>query len=248
LEITDIREKNALLNRPTLRPVAEDGILVEYEEEVHPEINKKVRQLAQTIEKHAPSGLNEVIPAYRSLMVFFDPFQIKIEAMLDLITHFVEGAVVDEPLPPRLFRIPTVYGGEYGPDLERISRLKQLSPEEVIGLFSSVNYLVYCLGFLCSLAYLGGVPEILDVPRLTSPRPFIPVGSVGYSGRQANILPIDQPSGFNYIGRAFVKVYDPRNFPPTLFRPGDYIQCLSVSEEEAKKAGEKDLGDFIESL
>lgn len=237
-----------LLKIPILRPVAEDCILVEYEEEINPEINKKVRQLAQAIEKHAPPGLNEVIPAYRSLMVFFDPFQIKMETISDLIVHLAEGSVSVDLVWPRLFRIPTVYGGEYGPDLERISRLKNLTPEEVVRLFSSVNYLVYCLGFLCSLAYLGGVPAILDVSRLTSPRPFVPVGSVGYSGRQANILPIDQPSGFNYIGRTFVRVYDPQKFPPTLFRPGDYIQCPSVSEEEAKQAGEKDLGDFIESL
>lgn len=237
-----------LLKIPILRPVAEDCILVEYEEEINPEINKKVRQLAQAIEKHAPPGLNEVIPAYRSLMVFFDPFQIKMETISDLIVHLAEGSVSVDLVWPRLFRIPTVYGGEYGPDLERISRLKNLTPEEVVRLFSSVNYLVYCLGFLCSLAYLGGVPAILDVPRLTSPRPFVPVGSVGYSGRQANILPIDQPSGFNYIGRTFVRVYDPQKFPPTLFRPGDYIQCPPVSEEEAKQAGEKDLGDFIESL
>ena len=237
-----------LLKIPILRPVAEDCILVEYEEEINPEINKKVRQLAQAIEKHAPPGLNEVIPAYRSLMVFFDPFQIKMETISDLIVHLAEGSVSVDLVWPRLFRIPTVYGGEYGPDLERISRLKNLTPEEVVRLFSSVNYLVYCLGFLCSLAYLGGVPAILDVSRLTSPRPFVPVGSVGYSGRQANILPIDQPSGFNYIGRTFVRVYDPQKFPPTLFRPGDYIQCPSVSEEEAKQAGEKDLGDFIENL
>jgi KipI family sensor histidine kinase inhibitor len=237
-----------LLKIPILRPVAEDCILVEYEEEINPEINKKVRQLAQAIEKHAPPGLNEVIPAYRSLMVFFDPFQIEMETISDLIVHLAEGSVSVDLVWPRLFRIPTVYGGEYGPDLERISRLKNLTPEEVVRLFSSVNYLVYCLGFLCSLAYLGGVPAILDVSRLTSPRPFVPVGSVGYSGRQANILPIDQPSGFNYIGRTFVRVYDPQKFPPTLFRPGDYIQCPPVSEEEAKQAGEKDLGDFIESL
>ena len=237
-----------MLKIPILRPVAEDCILVEYEEEINPEINKKVRQLAQAIEKHAPPGLNEVIPAYRSLMVFFDPFQIKMETISDLIVHLAEGSVSVDLVWPRLFRIPTVYGGEYGPDLERISRLKNLTPEEVVRLFSSVNYLVYCLGFLCSLAYLGGVPAILDVPRLISPHPFVPVGSVGYSGRQANILPIDQPSGFNYIGRTFVRVYDPEKFPPTLFRPGDYIQCPPVSEKEAKQAGEKDLGDFIESL
>jgi len=233
---------------PEIRPVGDSSLLVEYEEEISPEVNQKVRRLAQSIERNAFRGMTEVVPAYRSLMIFFDPLQVKIEEVMALIKNLDQGALEADVTKPRLFRIPTVYGGDYGPDLERVSAHAKLPPEEVIRIFSSQPYLVYCLGFLCSLAYLGGVPKILDIPRLISPRPFIPVGSVGFSGRQANILPIDQPSGFNYIGRTFVKVYSPEKFPPTLFRPGDFVQCPPVSEGEANRAGEKELGNFIESL
>ena len=233
---------------PKIKPVGDCSVLIEYEEEVSPEVNLKVRKLAYRIEKHSFYGIIEVVPAYRSLMVFFDPFKTDFKKFSDFINYLTEDSVKIEMTQPRLFKIPTVYGSLYGPDLERVSEHTKLSPDEVVHLFASRSYLVYCLGFLCSLAYLGGIPKILEVPRLTSPRPYVPAGSVGFAGQQANIVPIDQPSGFNYIGRTFVTVYYPKKFPPTLFRPGDYIQCPSVSEEEAKWAGEKDLGDFIESI
>jgi len=46
--------------------------------------------------------------------------------------------------------------------------------------------MVYFIGFLCGLAYLGGLPEVLRVPRLATPRTLVPAGSVGLAGGQAN--------------------------------------------------------------
>jgi inhibitor of KinA len=233
---------------PIIRTVAEDAILVDYEEEVSLEVNRKARLLASGVEQGSCPGLIEVIPTYRSVMVRYNPFQ----ADVDTVQAFIEKVnanLVEIELPsPRLFRIPATYGGAHGPDLERVAEYSGLPPDEVIELFSGHAYPVYCLGFICSLAYLGGIPQALHVPRLATPRPLVPGGSVGFAGQQANILPVDSPSGFNYIGRTFVAVYDPSEFPPTRIRSGDYIQCPAVSEEEAKLAGEGHLGEFVESF
>jgi inhibitor of KinA len=233
---------------PIIRPVGEDSVLVEYEAVVSREVNLKARQLAFGLEQGSCPGLMEAIPAYRSVMVYFDPFRVDLETVLGFIEQAATRLVDIDLPPPRLFRIPTVYGGVYGPDLERVAEYAGLSTTEVIELFSTHAYPVYCLGFVCALAYMGGVPEVLQVPRLPSPRSSVPTGSLGFAGPQANILPVESPSGFNYIGRTFVSVYDPREFPPTLIRPGDYIQCPAVSEREARSAGEKNLGEFVESL
>jgi inhibitor of KinA len=233
------------LSYPVITPVGEDSILIEYEEMVCPEVNLKVRQLSYGLEQGFFAGLKEVVPAYRSVMVYFDPFQVDFDTVQNIIKKVADHLQEINLPAPRLFRIPTVYGGGYGPDLERVAEFAKVNPDEVIQIFSSQRYPVYCLGFLCSLAYLGGVPKILQIPRLASPRTSVPAGSVGFAGPQANILPIDTPSGFNYIGRTFVAVYDPIKFPPTLIQPGDYIQCPSVSEEEALRAGRKGLGEFI---
>ncbi len=233
---------------PIIRDVAEGSILVEYEEEVSLEVNRKARQLVFGLEQVSCSGLEEVIPTYRSVVVYFDPLRVDGEAVRGFIEEINANLMEIELPPPRLFRIPTTYSSTHGPDLGRVAEHTGLTPDEVIQLFSSQAYPVYFLGFICSLAYLGGVPEALHVPRLATPRAHVPAGSVGFAGPQANILPVDSPSGFNYIGCTFVRVYDPRQFPPTLIRPGDYIQCPAVSEEEARLAGEKHLGEFVESF
>jgi len=233
---------------PKIRAVGEGSILVEYEEEVSLEVNRKARQLAFGLERVLYPGLEEVIPTYRSVVVYFDPLRVDSKVVRGFIEE-VNANLVEIELPsPRLFRIPTIYNRTHGPDLDRVAEYSGLAPDEVIELFSTQAYPVYCLGFICSLAYLGGVPEALHVPRLDTPRPFVPAGTVGFAGPQANILPVDSPSGFNYIGRTFVAVYNPHEFPPTPIRPGDYIQCPSVPEGEGRVAGEKHLGEFVESF
>jgi inhibitor of KinA len=129
--------------------------------------------------------------------------------------------------------------------LERVSRVLHLSPEEVTREFSRARFLVYFIGFICGLAYLGGLPEKLRVPRLTTPRTLVPGGSVGFAGGQANAIATDQPSGFNYIGRTFVILYNPRTLPPIPFVAGDEVLFPPVSEEEALKAGGRQAEDFL---
>jgi KipI family sensor histidine kinase inhibitor len=138
-----------------------------------------------------------------------------------------------------------VYGGSNGPDLERVTQLLHLPSEEVIGIFSQTRFLVYFIGFICGLAYLGGMPEKLRVPRLATPRTLVPAGSVGFAGGQANAIATDQPSGFNYIGRTFAVLYDPTVFPPIPFVAGDEVTFPAVSEEEALKVKGRGAGDFL---
>ncbi len=218
---------------PRLQPIGEAGVLVEYEPQISLKVHRKVRQLASALEQQPLPGMIEVVPAYRSLMVSFHPEQISLAeiqaAIEERLEHLNEFSLPDS----RLFRIPTVYGGRHGPDLERIAQTTGQTCAEVIELFSSQRYPVYFLGFLCCLPYMGGVPLRLQLPRLTTPRTFLPAGSVGMANAQAVVLPIDQPSGFHFLGQTFVGLYDPHQFPPTPIRPGDFVECPAVSEEEA---------------
>src|ERR1051326_5601772 len=209
---------------PLITPVGENAVLVEYEPEISIEVNRKVRQLAFALERDATAGLTEMIPAYRSLMAYFDPEQTSLETIRAGIAQRARHLRGIELPAPRLFVIPTVYGTSHGPDLERVAKTTGMTTDEVIELFSKQRYPVYCLGFLCCLAYMGGVPARLRLPRLTTPRTWLPAGSVGFAEAQAVVLPIDQPSGFHYIGRKFVKMYDPSHSPPTPMPPGDLVE------------------------
>jgi inhibitor of KinA len=230
---------------PKIKPSGDSALLVEFENRIDPEVNRSVRALALTIESDRPPGVQEILPAYRTLMVTYDPLQIEYPLLGDKIRGWLSRSERISLPPKRLFRLPTVYGGSHGPDLERVTQLLHLPSEEVIGIFSQTRFLVYFIGFICGLAYLGGMPENLRVPRLATPRTLVPAGSVGFAGGQANAIATDQPSGFNYIGRTFVVLYDPAVFPPIPFVAGDEVIFPPVSEEEALKAKGRGAEDFL---
>jgi KipI family sensor histidine kinase inhibitor len=230
---------------PKIRPSGDRAVLVELENRIAPEVNRKIRALALAIESDPFPGIQEVLPAYRALMVTYDPLKIEYRDLVEKIHLWNEKAGSIDLPPRRLFRLPTVYGGSHGPDLQRVADIVRLSSEEVIRIFSTTPFMVYFIGFICGLAYLGGLPEALRVPRLATPRTLVPAGSVGFAGGQANAISTDQPSGFNYIGRTFVNLYDPKIFPPIPFVSGDEIVFISVSEEEGRKAQGRGAIDFL---
>ena len=97
--------------------------------------------------------------------------------------------------------IPTLYGGDYGPDLEFVSRHAGLSADEVVKRHSRPDYPVYMLGFIPGFAYLGGMDESIAAPRLSSPRTHVPKGSVGIANTQTGVYPTVSPGGWQLIGR-----------------------------------------------
>ncbi len=230
---------------PRIKPSGDRSLLIEFENRIAPEVNQAVRSLAAVIEAEKPSGVLEILPTYRALMVTYDPMMVEYPDLLGKIKRYM-GKAGEIDLPARrLFRLPTVYGGNHGPDMQRVCELTHLSEEEVIRIYSEARYLVYFIGFICGLAYLGGLPEKLRVPRLPTPRTFVPGGSVGFAGGQANAIATDQPSGFNYIGRTFVSLYDPKEFPPIPFVAGDELLFPPVSEDEALKGKGRRAEDYL---
>ncbi len=232
-------------NGVNIRSCGDCALLVEFENQIAPEVNIQVRSLAWTIESARAKGVGEVLPAYRTLMVFYNPQEITFSTLVEKVSLWIKESRTLELPPKRCFRLPTVYGGEYGPDLNRVSRYVGLSPDEVVEVFSGVQFLVYFIGFLCGLAYLGGLPKNLQVPRLETPRTRVPGGSVGLAGGQANALTTDQPSGFNYIGRTFINLYSPNLSPPAPFRPGDILQFVSVPDKEGLESRGRQATEFL---
>jgi inhibitor of KinA len=230
---------------PKISPSGDCAVLVEFQNRIDPGVNRSARSLALAIESESLPGIQEVLPAYRTVMVVYDPLEIAYRLLVEKIKICIKKAKNIDLPPGRFFRLPTVYGGYHGPDLQQVAAAADLRPEKVIQIFSATRFMVYFIGFICGLAYLGGLPEILRVPRLATPRTFVPAGSVGLAGGQANAITTDQPSGFNYIGRTFVNLYNPHFFPPVPFLSGDEIQFIPVAEEKALEAQGKQAIDFL---
>lgn len=217
---------------PTYQPLGDHGVLISFEERIDPKINERVRFLSETIKEQKFPWLHEVVYSFRCLLVIYDSHMIRFPEVVEAIKRIERTFQPSQTHFPDLYEIPTVYGGQYGPDLNRVAEFTGFSPKEVIEIFSSTVFMIYFLGFLCAQPYLGGLPEALKVPRLDNPRLHMPAGSVGIGGIQASLITIDQPSGHNFIGRTFLSLCDPMEIPPTCLKAGDQIVFTSASEDQ----------------
>ncbi|HID64796.1 MAG TPA: 5-oxoprolinase subunit PxpB [Anaerolineae bacterium] len=229
-----------MYSEPRFLLAGDSALVVEFGDEISEEVNHKVHALAYALEKNPLPGLGEAVPTYRSLLIHYDPLRLSHGDLVDFIRTILEKSE-EYPLPePHKVEIPTLYGGEFGPDIEFVAEHNGLSVEEVIRLHSGATYTVYMLGFTPGFTYLGGLPEVLATPRLPTPRTLVPAGSVALAGRQTGIYPIATPGGWRLIGRTPLKLFDPQRDPPTLLKAGDRVCFVPISEEEYRASLERE--------
>ena len=211
------------------------GLLLEFGDEISREINEKVRRMALAIQAEAIEGIIETIPTYRSLLIIYNPVILPMEDLKKRLKR-IEGGLQQTPLPePKLTRIPVVYGGNYGPDLEEVAKYLHVFPEEVVQLHCSKPYLIYMIGFMPGYPYMGELPQALVTPRLKTPRLLVPKGSVAIAQRQTGIYSMESPGGWQILGRTPVELFHPEKDPPALLQMGDFVQFYQISEKEFKE-------------
>ena len=210
----------------------DSAVTIEFGNEISPEINRRISTVVKIIRSQNIEGIRDMIPAFCSLLISYDPRIISYKKLTDRLRPILHAEVSDEEAPRRVFEIPTCYGGELGPDLPFVAEHAGLTEQEVVKLHAGRDYLIYMLGFLPGFTYLGGLDQRLFTPRLATPRLVIPAGSVGIGGQQTGIYPLDSPGGWQLIGKTPVRTYDPDREPPILVSAGDYIRFVPVSPRE----------------
>jgi len=184
-----------------------DALLVQFAERIGEEAFARSRALVVELETHRPPGLVEFVPGFTSILLEFDPHAVPAARQIApaLIERLEAATRVDiEPAPLKEIRV--TYDG---PDLERVAQAHDLSPEELCRLHSEPIYKVYLLGFSPGFPYLGDLNPRLHTPRLSSPRPRVPAGSIGIGGEHTGIYTVEGPGGWNIIGHTNEKVFDP---------------------------------------
>jgi KipI family sensor histidine kinase inhibitor len=221
-----------MYDAPKILPAGDQAFVVEFGDAIDPETNGRVHDMAMRIEALDLPGVLETVPTYRSLLVSYDPLVTAADKLQQAILEIGEGDGGAEAAGPRVVHIPTLYGGEYGPDTEFVSSHAGLSPREMIAVHSGSDYLVYMMGFSPGFPYLGGLDERLATPRLDSPRAEIPAGSVGIAEGQTGVYPVASPGGWRIIGRTPVRLFDPSLDPPTAISAGDHVRFIVLEGEE----------------
>ncbi len=232
-----------LVPTPKILPCGDSAVTVEFGETIDPDINGMVLALDAIVRAQAPAGLIETVPTYRSLTIQFDPATMDYDALTGLLGEATKDLAPRRAVGRR-WRVPVVYGGEYGVDLDEVASLHGLTPSQVIEIHSSAVYRIYMIGFLPGFTYLGGLDKRIATSRRLHPRAKIPAGTIMIGGEQAGIAPMDMPSGWHNLGLTPVRPYAPGRDPVFLFAAGDEIVFEPVDAsrwealEKAVRAGE----------
>jgi KipI family sensor histidine kinase inhibitor len=218
-----------MYERAAFLTAGDSAVVVEYGDTIDEGTNLRVRRLASALSARRDPGVVEIVPTYRSLMVHYDPLRLS-RAGVEAIVVDAEQHLADVTLPPsRVIEIPTVYGGDYGPDLNDVADWAGIPRDEVIVIHCGREYLVYMMGFMAGFPYLGGLSPRIAMPRLPSPRTRVPTGSVGIAQEQTGIYPTETPGGWRLIGWTPVRIFDATHDPPVLFEAGDYIRFVPAT-------------------
>jgi KipI family sensor histidine kinase inhibitor len=231
---------------PLFLPAGDQALVVELGDAIDEAVNRRVHDLAQRVEAVEVAGVVDLIPAYRSLLVQYDATTTSLAALQATLLKLCSdpgGQVQDRS---RVVHIPTLYGGEHGPDLPFVAEQCGMTTDEVVRVHSDTEYLVHMMGFTPGFPYLGGLDERLATPRLPTPRQEIPAGSVGIAESQTGVYPFASPGGWRLIGRTPVTMFDPVREPPSLLAAGDYVRFTPLQSEKdyAEVRGRVESGEF----
>ena len=227
---------DAPLSLPRLLPSGDSAITVEFSRTIDDAANRRVLALDRVLAREPVAGVSETVPTYRSLLVHYDPLQIDFGALGEKL---VSLALL--PVPPvtrtRRWRIPVVYGGEYGIDLEDVAKTLKTTPDDIVARHVAGDYRVAMIGFTPGWSYLSGLDASLHMPRRQNPRLLTPVGTISIGGVQTGVQCLAGPSGWHLLGQTAVRTYQLHRDPIFLLEPGDAVTFSAV---DAKTFAEQD--------
>lgn len=219
--------------RPALevRPYGDSAVIVTARGGTAEERWETVHQLASALYSQQLRGIDDAIATYDSLLIEFDSGL----TGFDHIERWADGWDHAGPgLTPRRqrFVVPTVYGGEYGPDLEEVAAQLGLTADQVVTLHSGVDWVVRFLGAPAGAPMIDGSPLPSAVSRCPEPRTHVPAGSVAVAGLQGVVYPVRSPGGWRLVGRTPSRLVDLTRRPIVPYQPGDLVRFSPIAPDQ----------------
>ncbi|MCC6611749.1 MAG: 5-oxoprolinase subunit PxpB [Burkholderiales bacterium] len=222
-----------------IEPLGDRCLIVAFGDEIDLETNLRARAVAEHLLAHPVPGVVDVVPAFTTVALHYRPEAftdagagVPFEQLAARIQQVLLAGVGRRRPTARRIEIPVCYGGDFGPDLAELARARELTTEEVIAIHARSPHVVHMLGFAPGHPYIAGLDKRLAMPRRATPRLKIPPGSVGVTGTQSTIYPLETPGGWNLIGRTPLRLFTPEKDPPCLLRPGDEVRFVPIPAKE----------------
>ncbi len=223
------------MNYPQIQITGDTSVAIVFGNEISEDINAKISAFDKALNEEQIDGVYETVPTYCALTIHYAPEIIRYRELEKKLKEMLAQSHKIQKASAIVMEIPVLYGGEYGPDLNYVAKYNHMTPEDVIRIHSSGDYLIYMLGFTPGFSYMGGMDESIATPRLKTPRVLIPAGSVGIAGKQTGIYPIDSPGGWQLIGRTPVRLYDAGRDTPILLDAGLHVKFIPIDEAEYRR-------------
>ena len=208
------------------------AVSVEFGKVICLEANEKVRMLEEKLKESPIDGVVEVVPTYCSLIVHYRPEVVLYDELIQALQERLDNMHSVQAKKKIVKEIPILYGGETGPDLEYCAQLEQTSTEEIIRKHSEHEYYVYMLGFAPGHPYMARFEEPYSFKRRESPRVKIPARSVVVQLNLSDLIPFEQPCGWNIIGSTPLDICNFKKEDPFLLSAGDWVRHVPVTKEE----------------
>ena len=217
---------------PSIEMVSNQACLLSFSPVISEPTSNYIAQVTQHLKGLA--GIVDLVPSYTTLLVVFD------DDHYDRFTICKTIRLTIEAIDPNNFAlqdkrevvIPVYYGQETGPDLNDVAAHCQLSAEDIIKRHSDTTYRAYAIGFTPGFAFLGNTPDELHVPRKTTPRLKVPIGSVALAENQTAVYPSVTPGGWQIIGRTPIQLVDWGSENLALISMGDSVRFEPISRDE----------------
>ena len=208
--------------QPRFLACGDAAVTVEFGTAIDPAISARVLALDAALkarEGARPDRDRADLPladgAVRSAELDYDRFEQRVRAW--------PAPSTPRPKPGRRWKVPVVYGGKFGIDLEATAERHGLTPAQLIDKHAAPVYRVYMIGFMPGFTYLGGLDPSIATPRRTDPRPMTPAGCISIGGIQALIGGQAMPSGWHILGLTPVRTFMAGREPAFLTAPGDEV-------------------------
>lgn len=212
----------------TCASLAEQALLLEWhgQRDHAPQV---LRQAMMAINAAQISGVIELVPGIKSLLVCVDPLRLSVDELDIALRPLLPDRADVSSFDGTVHEIPVVYGAEAGPDLPSVAAACMLTEDEVVDLHTGLPMPVLMIGFMPGFPYIGGLPPQLHLPRRSEPRTIVPAGSIAIANDQTGIYPNRSPGGWHIIGRTVLRLFDPYREPPALLNAGDWVRFVAIT-------------------
>jgi KipI family sensor histidine kinase inhibitor len=184
---------------------------------------EEVLNCFSTLESNPPTGVLDLVPAARTLLIEYDRQKTNFATLRAAIasTEITTRVQWDAPA----VEIPVRYDGD---DTAFVQDFLGYTRDEFIEWHTGQTWLVAFTGFAPGFGYMIGDLDDRPIPRLDKPRVDVPAGAVAVAGEFTGIYPRNSPGGWRIIGHTDVALWDLQREPPAILIPGGTVKFIEA--------------------